>query len=63
MLVDSVVDLEQRLSDYRELATMEQSLLASESAESETKLRALEQKSAGRAERHWAYWSGNSRRL
>jgi hypothetical protein len=42
-VVDSVVDLEQRLSDYRELATMEQSLLSNESAESEKKLHTLEQ--------------------
>ena len=42
-MVDSVVDLEQRLSDYRELALIEQSLLSGESAESEKKLCALEQ--------------------
>lgn len=42
-LVDSVEDLEQRLCDYRELAVMEQKLLADESSESEKKLRNLEQ--------------------
>jgi hypothetical protein len=41
-VVDSVVDLEQRLSDYHELAIMEQRLLSNESAESEKKLRTLE---------------------
>jgi hypothetical protein len=41
-VVDSVVNLEQRLSDYHELAIMEQSLLSNESAESEKKLRTLE---------------------
>lgn len=41
-VVDSVVDLEQRLRDYHELAIMEQSLLSNESAESEKKLRTLE---------------------
>ena len=42
-VVDSVVVLEQRLRDYSELAMVEQSLLSNESAESENKLRALEQ--------------------
>ncbi|HTR39047.1 MAG TPA: methyl-accepting chemotaxis protein [Bryobacteraceae bacterium] len=42
-LVDSVVDLEQRLGDYAELAEIEQALLADEARESENKLRALEQ--------------------
>jgi hypothetical protein len=42
-VVDSVVDLEQRLNDYRELALIEQGLLSNESAESERKLCALEQ--------------------
>jgi hypothetical protein len=41
-LVDSVVDLEQRLSDYTELAGIEQRLLASEAGESEGKLQILE---------------------
>jgi len=41
-LVDLVVDLEQRLGDYRELADMEQALLAREASESEEKLRCLE---------------------
>lgn len=42
-LVDSVVDLEQRLGDYAELAEMEQVLLSGEARESENKLRTLEQ--------------------
>ena len=46
-LVESVVDLEQRLGDYRELAVMEQNLLTGEARESETRLRALEQSLGG----------------
>jgi hypothetical protein len=46
-LIGSVVDLEQRLNDHRELAVMEQVLLTNESAESEQKLRALEQSLRG----------------
>ena len=42
-LVDLVVDLEQRLDDYRTLAALERDLLAGEAGESETKLRALKQ--------------------
>jgi hypothetical protein len=42
-LVDLVVDLEQRLDDYRVLAALERDLLAGEAGESETKLRALKQ--------------------
>jgi len=42
-LVDSVVDLEQRLGDYAELAEIEQTLLSGEARESENKLRRLEQ--------------------
>ena len=42
-LVDSVVDLEQRLGDYAELAEIEQALLSGEARESENKLRTLEQ--------------------
>jgi len=42
-LVDSVVDLEQRLGDYAELAEIEQALLSGEALESENKLRTLEQ--------------------
>ncbi len=41
-VVDSVVDLQERLSDHHELAIMEQTLLCNESAESEEKLRTLE---------------------
>ncbi len=41
-LVDSVVDLEQRLGDYAEFAGIEQALLAGEARESENKLRTLE---------------------
>jgi hypothetical protein len=42
-MIDAVTDLEQRLIDYRELATLERDQLSLESAESETKLRTLEQ--------------------
>ena len=40
-MVDSVIDLEQRLGDYSELAAMEQKVLSSEAADSEKKLHAL----------------------
>jgi len=40
--VESVVNLEQRLGDYSELARIEQKLLAEEAAQSEKKLRTLE---------------------
>jgi hypothetical protein len=46
-LIDSVVELEQRLSDYRDLAIMEQKLLLSESAESKKKLVVLEENLRG----------------
>jgi len=42
-LVDSTVELESRLNDYRELAGMEQRLLDGEAGESRTKLQLLEQ--------------------
>ncbi len=42
-LVDSVIELEQRLGDYAELAQIERGLLAGEARESEKKLRTLEQ--------------------
>jgi len=42
-LIDLIGEIEQRLSDYRDLATMEQTLLFGESAESEKKLVTLEQ--------------------
>jgi len=41
-LVDSTLNLGQRLSDYRELAALEQNVLAKEAGESGEKLRALE---------------------
>ena len=41
-LVDAVVDLEQRLADYSELAAIEQKLLADEANEAEKKLHALD---------------------
>jgi len=41
-LADAVVDLEQRLGDFAELAEIEQALLAGEARESENKLRTLE---------------------
>jgi hypothetical protein len=42
-LAGSVVELEQRLGDYSQLAAMEQALLTGEAGESESKLRTLEQ--------------------
>jgi len=41
-LIDSIVNLEQRLADYRELAVMEQEVLANEAGESAERLGALE---------------------
>lgn len=42
-LIDSITDVEQRLADHRELASIEQKLLAAEAGLSEKKLRALEE--------------------
>jgi hypothetical protein len=42
-LVDAVVELEQRLGDYSELASMEHGVLSREAVESESRLRVLEQ--------------------
>jgi hypothetical protein len=46
-LVDLVIDLEQRLEDYRELADMEHALLAREAEESEKRLHAVEEQLRG----------------
>ncbi len=43
-LVDSVIDLDQRLCDYRDLAGLEQSILVGEASESKQKLMNVEQK-------------------